>query len=319
MSFEQKPAIDRFWGFEINWWPSENRLSPQCSSWTTRPTLPWPKARGAAPNRLPIRITAHIVHHDALSLGLGPNPAEPTGQTYVFGNPPFLGGPHHTAAQLALMQHAWGGTGGSSRLDFVTSWHALTLRLLENRYGEWAFVTTNSITQGDQTARLFEPISMPRVARRRSPPHLPMEALRPGKAAVHCVIIGFTRDRATKRRLWGLRHGAIRPAEVSGSRPSTPISSMAPKSSSQTHHPAGSRLADGRITVQTDRRRLFIITPARSDAVVADPVILHYVRPYVGSKELLSNRKRWCLSLRINPGPRALPSSNAAFSHSRNA
>ncbi|WTI31610.1 hypothetical protein OH817_08450 [Kocuria rhizophila] len=46
-----------------------------------------------------------------------------------------------------------------------------------------------------------------------------------------------------------------------------------------------------------------IITPAEYDAVMADPVMAPYVRPYVGSKELLSNRKRWCLWLRdMNPG-----------------
>ena len=47
----------------------------------------------------------------------------------------------------------------------------------------------------------------------------------------------------------------------------------------------------------------FVITPMEYDAVMADPVMAPYVRPYVGSKELLSSQKRWCLWLReMNPG-----------------
>uniref|UniRef100_UPI0030B83307 DNA methyltransferase n=1 Tax=Brachybacterium alimentarium TaxID=47845 RepID=UPI0030B83307 len=47
-----------------------------------------------------------------------------------------------------------------SRLDYVTGWHAKAITLFQDvRYrGQWAFVTTNSITQGDQPARLFAPI-----------------------------------------------------------------------------------------------------------------------------------------------------------------
>ncbi|MDO1767732.1 hypothetical protein Q2354_27880, partial [Escherichia coli] len=61
---------------------------------------------------------------------------KPAGRTFVFGNPPFLGDHTRTAAQLALMQAAWGEGKQLSRLDFVTSWHALTLRLLAERDGE---------------------------------------------------------------------------------------------------------------------------------------------------------------------------------------
>lgn len=303
VSFEQKLTIDRFWGFEINWWPAKIAETAMFLV-DHQANLALAKARGAAPNRLPIRITAHIVHHDALTLDWAQTLPEPAGQTYVFGNPPFLGDHTRTAAQLALMRQAWGGAKQLSRLDFVTSWHAMTLRLLENRYGEWAFVTTNSITQGDQTARLFEPIYDAGWRIKFAHRTFQWDSEAPGKAAVHCVIIGFTRDRATKRRLWDYATVRSAPAEVSGvkainaylvdgpevlvGKRTTPLAPDLPMVD------YGSKPTDG---------GNLIITPAEYDAVIADPVMAPYVRPYVGSKELLSNRKRWCLWLRdMNPG-----------------
>ena len=120
----------------------------------------------------------------------------------------------------------------------------------------------------------------------------------PGKAAVHCVIIGFTRDRAKKRRLWDYLTARSEPLEATGVRSinaylvdgpeilvgkrTTPLAPDLPMVD------YGSKPADG---------GNLIITPEDYDTVMADPVMAPYVRPYVGSKELLSDRKRWCLWL----------------------
>lgn len=297
MSFEQKLTIDRFWGFEINWWPAKIAETAMFLV-DHQANLALAKARGSAPDRLPITITAHIVHHDALTLDWKETLPEPQGQTYVFGNPPFLGDHTRTAAQLALMQAAWGNNKQLSRLDFVTSWHALTLRLLADRYGEWAFVTTNSITQGDQVARLFQPIVDAGWRIKFAHRTFQWDSEAPGKAAVHCVIIGFTRDRAKKRRLWDYLTARSEPLEATGVRSinaylvdgpeilvgkrTTPLAPDLPMVD------YGSKPADG---------GNLIITPEDYDTVMADPDLAPYVRPYVGSKELLSDRKRWCLWL----------------------
>ncbi|MEX5237337.1 DNA methyltransferase [Kocuria arenosa] len=303
MSFEQKLTIDRFWGFEINWWPAKIAETAMFLV-DHQANLALAKARGSAPDRLPITITAHIVHHDALTLDWKESLPEPKGQTYIFGNPPFLGDHTRTPAQLALMQAAWGGNKQLSRLDFVTSWHALTLRLLADRYGEWAFVTTNSITQGDQAARLFQPIVDAGWRIKFAHRTFQWDSEAPGKAAVHCVIVGFTRDRAKKRRLWDYLTAKSNPLEapavktinaylVDGpevlvGKRTTPLAPDLPE------------VVKG--SMATDGGNL-IITPEDYGAVMADPVMAPYVRPYVGSKQLLSDRKRWCLWLReMNPG-----------------
>lgn len=120
----------------------------------------------------------------------------------------------------------------------------------------------------------------------------------PGKAAVHCVIIGFTRDRAKKRRLWDYLTARSEPLEATGVRSinaylvdgpeilvgkrTTPLAPDLPMVDYRSKPADGGNL---------------IITPEDYDTVMADPVMAPYVRPYVGSKELLSDRKRWCLWL----------------------
>lgn len=302
VSFEQKLTIDRFWGFEINWWPAKIAETAMFLV-DHQANLALAKARGAAPNRLPIRITAHIVHHDALTLDWGQTLPEPTGQTYVFGNPPFLGDHTRTRAQLALMQAAWGSTKQLSRLDFVTSWHALTLRLLENRYGEWAFVTTNSITQGDQPARLFEPIYEADWRIKFAHRTFQWDSEAPGKAAVHCVVIGFTRDRTKKRHLWDYARPKSAPSSVSGVKTINAYLVDGPEvlvgKRSAPLAPDLPEVVKG--SMATDGGNL-TVTPAQYDAVMADPVMAAYLRPYIGSKQLLSGNKRWCLWLQeMNP------------------
>lgn len=297
VTLDQRLTIDRFYGFEINWWPAkiaETAMFLVDHQANRRLAL----AIGEAPERLPIKITAHIIHHDALSLDWNSVIPRTTGHTFVFGNPPFLGDHTRTKEQLALMQRAWGDTKQLSRLDFVTSWHALTLRLLDNRRGEWAFVTTNSIVQGDQTARLFAPIFEARWRIKFAHRTFRWDSEAPGVAAVHCVIVGFTRDKSAKPKLYAYESVKSDPELVSGvktinaylvdgpnflvEKRSTPLSPDMPEVE------YGSKPVDG---------GNLVVTPAQYAEVMADPVMVPFVRPYIGSKELIKGHQRWCLWL----------------------
>ncbi|MBC2681479.1 hypothetical protein GSS87_03555 [Corynebacterium sp. 4HC-13] len=98
---------------------------------------------------MPITITAHIHHGNALTMAWDVNLPRTSGMTYLFGNPPFRGD-GRDKEQLKDLASAWGEkTEKISRLDFVTGWHAKALGFFNSRAGSFAFVTTNSITQGD--------------------------------------------------------------------------------------------------------------------------------------------------------------------------
>lgn len=115
----------------------------------------------------------------------------------MFGNPPFIGQDTRTKAQLAELQMVWNRK-NISRLDYVTAWHVKAVGLFERRWGDFAFVTMNSIIQGEQVPLLFGHLMNHGWHVRFAYRTFTWDSEDPGKATVHCVIVGFTRDRRAK-------------------------------------------------------------------------------------------------------------------------
>ena len=298
ISFDQKLSINQFWGFEINWWPAKIAETAMFLV-DHQANLKLAAALGDAPERLPIRITAHIVHANALRLDWENTLPETTGQTFIFGNPPFLGDHTRTKEQLQDLQDAWGTGFQLSRMDFVTGWHAKCLSFYKNRRGEFAFVTTNSITQGDQAARLFEPLFDAGWVVKFAHRTFTWDSEAPGKAAVHCVIVGFTRNREAKRLLWSYENwsGEAQLLEVKSKNinaylidgPNVLVQKRSkPLSTELPEVLYGSKPTDG---------GNFVLTPAEYETLKDDPIVSKYIRSFIGSAELVRGLKRWCLLL----------------------
>src|SRR5699024_10848785 len=109
-------------------------------------------------------ITAHIRHGNALRIAWDVEIKRVTGATYIFGNQPFIGQYTKTDEQTEDMKHVWGDD-YDGYLDYVTGWHAKSKDLLSDRAGEFAFVTTNSIAQGQPVPALFEPLFNAEIGR----------------------------------------------------------------------------------------------------------------------------------------------------------
>lgn len=290
---EQKLSIEQFHGFEISWWPAK---IAETSMFLVdhQANRKLAKAIGEAPERLPITITAHIHHCNALRLNWRETLPLPKGQTFIFGNPPFLGHATRTEKQAADLREAWG-TKSIGRLDYVTGWHKKAIDFYRDRPGEFSFVTTNSITQGDQVPRLFGPIFDGGWVIKFAHRTFPWDSQAPGQAAVHCVIVGFTKDHTIKPRLWDYPHAKDEPVEqkitqglnaylVDG--PNVLVEATK-KILSPELSPAvfGNMARGGDLLVEADEY----------EEVMADPIAAKYVRPFVGARELLHSQDRWCL------------------------
>ncbi|MGP5112212.1 DNA methyltransferase [Corynebacterium casei] len=302
VSWEQKLSIGQLYGIELNWWPAKIAETAMFLV-DHQANRELAEAIGAAPERLPITITAHIIHGNALRLDWNDVLPAVSRDTYVFGNPPFRGDAREKEQQVDLEQAWEGKTAKISRLDFVTGWHAKSLDLFTNRRGSFAFVTTNSIVQGDQVPRLFKPIFEAGWRIRFAHRTFSWDSEAPGKAAVHCVIVGFDRNHEPRPRLWNypsIKGDAVEtPVErainaylVDGpnvlvEKESKPISPVIEETA------YGSKPTDGgHLVVEIDEY----------DEVMADPIAAQYVHRYVGARELLHREKRWCLWLDdVNP------------------
>src|SRR5690625_2941070 len=122
VSFDQLLTIDKFYGIEINWWPA--KIAETAMFLVDHQANRHLAAKiGEAPERLPITITATILHGNALSVSWAEVLPKPKGHTYVFGNPPFLGHATRNSQQAKELRTLWG-TKDITRLDYVTGWHA---------------------------------------------------------------------------------------------------------------------------------------------------------------------------------------------------
>ena len=196
------------------------------------------------------------------------------------------------------MKRVWGKE-HNGYLDYVTAWHAKTLDLfgVNNRAGEWAFVTTNSIAHGLPVPALFDPIYKRGWKIKYAHRTFAWTSEAAGKAAVHCVIIGFTRDYGAKPRLFEYPDVKGEPQEIAVTsrinaylvdgpdvlvrKRSTPLASLPPAVK-------GSQPTDG---------GNLIVEQEQYDEIMADPVASKYVHRFVGARELLQGKDRWCLWL----------------------
>lgn len=290
--------LSQFYGFELEEWPATIArtamfLVEHQANQAVNLTL------GYAVPMLPLQDSARITVANALQAEWS-EVIPPTTSLYIMGNPPFLGDHTRDTDQLADLRNAWGGNKVLSRLDYVTGWHAKTITLFSSpRYrGQWAFVTTNSITQGDQPARLFAPIFGAGWRIKFAHQTFAWSSEAPGAAAVHCVIIGFAQDTKQKGRLFTYPELKGTPTEVpvriginAYLRDAVNIlveKRSGPLSGSLAEIQKGSMPTDG---------GNFVVEREDYAQVTEDPVAAKYIRRYVGARELLRAEDRWCLWL----------------------
>ena len=307
ISWEQKLSIGQFYGIELNWWPA--RIAETAMFLVDHQANRELADRvGLAPDRLPISITAHIEHANALAVDWLEIIPETTGMTYIFGNPPFIGQYTKTAGQTADMRRVWG-KDYDGYLDYVTGWHAQAKDLLAERRGEFAYVTTNSITQGQPVPALFGPLQREGWWIKFAHRTFAWDSEAPGKAAVHCVIVGFTSNRAVKQRLWDypdVRGEAVEQRIEKGVNaylidgPQVLVKKRAEPLSFIPRARFGSKPTDG---------GNLIVEVGEYDEVAADPIAAKYLRPFRMGKELVRGLDRWCLWMADNFTPSDLERS----------
>lgn len=289
---KSKLSMQQFYGIEINAWPAKVAATAMLLVDHLANQV-W----GEHVVRLPIEETPQIVHDNALRVDWGDIVPDNGNPTYIFGNPPFIGQYTKTEEQTADMKAVWG-KNYDGYLDYVTAWHAKTLQLLHHRNGMFAFVTTNSITQGQPVPALFGPIFEAGWRIRFAHRTFSWESEASGKAAVHCVIIGFDQQTEPRARLWDYPEVKGAPTEVSVAReinaylvdgPNVLVTKRSEVLSQELGKVVyGSKPVDG---------GYLTVEPEDYEEVFADHVARKYLHPYRGAREFLHGLDRWCLWL----------------------
>ena len=293
-TWDLKVTPDQFGGIEINWWPAKIAETAMFLV-EHQANTKMAKTLGGAPDILPIKVAAKIVHDDALTIDWSEKFPTLGVTTFVFGNPPFLGKTERSAQQTSAMKAVWG-KDYSGESDFVTSWFIRARQYLGQAAGRFAFVSTNSIVQGTNVPPLFGKLITDNWRIRFAHRTFLWKSEATGPAKVHCVIVGFDREKSTPQlfdypSLKGdpvevptveTINGYLVDAEYIYVKERT----RALNTSLESDIGFGSMPGDG--------GHLFL-SSEEAELLKQNPITAPYVKRFVGARELINNKTRWCL------------------------
>lgn len=251
---------------------------------------------GMAPESLPLGTIESVHVGNALRTDWA-DILTPTANTIVVGNPPFKGHRGRSDEQAADLRDVWGRK-DVGRLDYVTAWYKKAIEYFDGTAGgRFAFVSTNSIAQGEPVATLFAPVFAAGWRIRFAHRTFLWTSEAPGAAAVHCVIVGFDRGGRTAPAPRLFFYDTLR----------ADPRAEAVKSVNAYLVDGPNLLVEQRRTVLApdlpavtmgsmprDGKNLLIEQDQYAE-VAADPVAMKYVRPFVMGEEFINGEQRWCL------------------------
>jgi hypothetical protein len=265
---------------------------------------------GSSLSLLPLRDAATIVHGNALRRDWS-EICPINEHTFIMGNPPFAGFHLQNAEQKEDTALVWRGVTGSGVMDYVANWFVLA--------GHWAsedgcrvgFVATNSISQGQQVAILWNQLLGLGVGIDYAHQTFRWSNDASGEAAVHTVIIGFSKsDKPSRLPLWTYESVDALP-QLTGARNINPYLADAPNVLvSSRRRP----IVEGVPSLvygnkPTDDGILSNISSEEAHKIrSSDPIAAQYLRPLIGAAELLNGGDRWCLWL-VDASPSDLRAS----------
>ena len=201
-------------------------------------------------------------------------------------------------AQTSAMKTVWG-KDYDGYLDFVTAWFWKAVQFFDQDFeGEFAFVSTNSIAQGQPVPALFGPIFREGWRIKFAYHTFPWDSQAPGQAAVHCVITGFTRSEDYKPRLFEYGWNARQTREAADVKNINAYLLDAPNILvKKRSKPLATQLPPVRFGSKPVDGGNLIVEEKDYAEISSDPIAAKYLRPFRMGKELVRGLDRWCLWL----------------------
>ena len=291
-----KVGIDQFYGIEINdfavtvaktaLWIAESQMMHETED-IMHTNIEF----------LPLKSYANIVEGNSLRTDW--ESVVPKNKlSYIMGNPPFVGYSLQSKEQKNDILSIYVDDNGkpyktAGKIDYVAGWYFKASQLMTNTNIRTAFVSTNSITQGEQVAGVWKPLYdrfgihidfAHRTFRWDSEASL--------KAHVHCVIVGFSIvdnsaykrlfDNGNEKKCKNINAYLIETDNVFIESRSKPISNV-PKMTT------GNRPADG--------GHLIIEAEDYDEFIQKEPASVKYIKKLTGAAEFINNKDRYCLWL----------------------
>ena len=246
---------------------------------------------------LPLKTNANITEGNALCIDWE-SIVPKNEMSYIMGNPPFIGYSLQTKEQKEDILSIYVDENGkpyktAGKVDYVSGWYFKAAQLMQNTVIQTAFVSTNSITQGEQVAAVWKPLY------ERFHIHIDFahrtfiwDSEASQKANVHCVIVGFSTKLNTKERVLyssdrfqivdNINAYLVNAPDIFVESTKKPICDV-------PEMVKGSSPVDG--------GNFFLDQEAYNLFSEKEPQSLKYIKQFFGAREYLHNIPRWCLWL----------------------
>jgi hypothetical protein len=248
------------------------------------------KEFGRTKPALPLKETGNIIHGNACRVEWHKVcPKKQDDEVYILGNPPYLGYALQSAAQKEDMEIVFKNVEDYKKLDFIACWFYLGSKYIVNSNSKFAFVTTNSICQGEQVAILWPHIITTKLEIGFAYQSFKWKNNAKSNAAVAVAIIGLRNNSGNPKRLYNDNKYSlvknINPYLVSADNSiitgrSSPLSSLP-------------LMIKG--CSPGDNGNLLMSETERNDLLQKHPNIRHLIKAYLGAEEFMNSGKRYCL------------------------
>lgn len=238
---------------------------------------------------LPLTDYEGIVNANALRIDWnGVVPADEV--DYILGNPPFIGNARLEEPQKEDRASIFGKSAGS--LDYVACWHKKASEYMKGHHVRCAFVSTNSICQGQQVEPLWRPLFGDGFHIDFAYPTFEWDSQASDEAHVHVVIVGFSEGEARERLLFDNSGAPKVVKNINGYL--APVDDMFV---SRRARPLCNVLPMIRGCQPTDDGNLLLTQDERDDLVANEPDVEQYIRPFSMGAEYINGIPRYCIWL----------------------
>lgn len=253
--------------------------------------------------RLPLKKAAKIIHHNALQLEW--ETIIPSSElSYIIGNPPFVGAMIMNDEQRLDMKTVFADQiKGYGVLDYVTAWYYKAAKFIQSSNIKVAFVSTNSIVQGEQTAILWQPLQNSfgiKIQFAHRTFKWSNEAK--GKAAVYCIIVGFTTIDLSNKTIFEYSDIKGEPHQIAAKNINAYLVDAKDIYINNRSSPICNvpRMSFG--SMPRDGGHFIFTSEEKTQFIKKEPLSKKWIRPYTGAQEFINGYSRFCLWLKdISP------------------
>ena len=247
--------------------------------------------------RLPLKKSAKIIHGNALQTDWE-SVVSKNELSYILGNPPFLGKSNQNAEQKADMEKIFAGYKGTGVLDYVAAWYLKAAQFIQSSKTKVAFVSTNSISQGEQVGILWNILfNQYKIKIHFAHQTFSWKNEAKGNAAVHVVIIGFACFDTNNKTIFEYENIKGEPHEIKVKN----INPYLVESKDILIQKRTTSICNSPImsygSMPNDGGFLLLNEVEKDDLIAKEPTASKFIRKFVMGEELINSIPRYCLWL----------------------